>query len=127
MDNQRVLLAVVLSLAILLGYNYFIIPHTVPPAGLQDGGNETVQVAPDASSTPVFAPGVMSAAPVSAPIVDVTSGREGRDIYVETSLYQAVITENGGGVKSFKLKKYNEHLDPAEGFKELNNQTKLNE
>jgi YidC/Oxa1 family membrane protein insertase len=46
-------------------------------------------------------------------------GRQGRDITVETDLYSAVISETGGGIKSFKLKNYNEELDPASGLKEL--------
>ncbi len=125
MDNQRVLLAVVLSLAILLGYNYFFIPRPVPPTVQQENGSETVQVVPDGSST--AQPVASMQAPVTAPTVSVTPGREGRDIYVETSLYQAVISENGGGIKSFKLKNYNEQLDPASGFKELNKQEKFNE
>lgn len=126
MDNQRVLLAVVLSLAILLGYNYFFIPSPVPPTALQNIGSETGQSVPAASSAPGSAPAVIQS-PFSTPAATVTPGRLGRDIYVETSLYQAVITENGGGIKSFKLKNYTEQLDPASGFKELNNQQNFNE
>ncbi|MEN8256325.1 MAG: membrane protein insertase YidC [Thermodesulfobacteriota bacterium] len=125
MDNQRVLLAIVLSLAILLGYNYFFIPRPVPPTGLQEAGTETVQV--PASSVAVETTSTLSQAPLTAPPAVVTPSREGRDILVETSLYQAVISENGGGVKSFKLKNYNEQLDPASGLKELNKQEKFNE
>ncbi len=126
MDNQRVLLAIVLSLAILLGYNYFFIPRPVPPTALPEAGTETAQLVPgdSAVSQPTQ---IVTSTPVPVPSVTVTPGREGRDIYVETSLYQAVISENGGGVKSFRLKNYNEQLDPASGFKELNRQEKFNE
>ncbi len=125
MDNQRVLLAIVLSLAILLGYNYFFIPRPVPPTGLQEVGSE----APQAPASPVVAqaPTSYSQAPVSAPAVVMPPSREGRDIFVETSLYKAVISENGGGVKSFELKKYNEELDPESGPKQLITQEKFNE
>ncbi len=126
MDNQRVLLAVVLSLAILLGYNYFFIPSPVPPTGLQDTGTETAQIVPGVPS-PSRPATAETPSLLSTPAVTVTPGRQGRDIYVETSLYQAVISENGGGVKSFKLKNYNEQLDPASGFKELNKQEKFQE
>ncbi len=126
MDNQRVLLAVVLSLAILLGYNYFFIPSPVPPTGGQGAARQTAQMLPNGPSVPGPATSAIQA-PFSAPAVTVTPGRQGRDIYVETSLYQAVISENGGGVKSFKLKKYNEQLDPESGFKELNKQQSFNE
>ncbi|MBU0680877.1 MAG: membrane protein insertase YidC [Proteobacteria bacterium] len=127
MDNQRVLLAVVLSLAILLGYNYFFVPpRPLPTTSLQDSGTETARVTPDGAFMPKAGktPGQAS---ISAPTVTVIPGREGRDIHVETSLYQAVISENGGGVKSFKLKKYNEQLDPASGPKELNKQKNFND
>lgn len=50
---------------------------------------------------------------------ELPAGREGRDITVETDLYTAIISETGGGIKSFKLKKYNEELDPESGLKEL--------
>ena len=127
MDNQRVLLAIVLSLAILLGYNYFFIPRPVPPTGLQQTGTETVQgsASPATAETTTY-----SQASVATPadtVAPVTPRREGRDIFVETSLYAAVISENGGGVKSFKLKNYTEELDPASRLKEHNKQEKFNE
>ncbi len=47
------------------------------------------------------------------------NGRQGRDITVETNLYSGVISETGGGIKSFKLKKYREDLNPQSDLKEL--------
>lgn len=118
MDNQRVLLAIILSLAILLGYNYLFLPQPVPPPAGQvaDGQNSRNTSAPQ-EKEPSADTVVQEKADI--PEVSVRPGRQGRDILVESSLYQAVITENGGGIKSFKLKNYNEELDPASGLKEL--------
>jgi YidC/Oxa1 family membrane protein insertase len=117
------MMAVVLSLAILLGYNYFFIPQPGPPVAPPDLAGQSTGSSADAGQPAI----ITSQAPVAAPVVTVVPGRQGRDVVVETSLYRAVITENGGGLKSFKLKKYNEQLDPASGFKELVNQEKFNE
>lgn len=116
MDNQRVLLAIILSLAILLGYNYFFIPPAPPAeqASLQtapDGAAEAQVAAPTASTVPLAPP---------PPVLPTTQpSRQGRDIHVDTDRYQLVLSENGGGIKSLKLLKYNEQLDPSSGFKEL--------
>ncbi|MDR9500959.1 MAG: membrane protein insertase YidC [Desulfurivibrionaceae bacterium] len=127
MDNQRVLLAVILSLAILLGYNYFFIPQPVaPPDGGSDAARQSAQRTPDDSQAAGPA-AQLSQTPDFAPPAAVNSQREGRDIYVETSLYQAVFSENGGGVKSFKLKNYKEELGPDAALKELNKQEKFNQ
>ncbi|MDA3786702.1 MAG: membrane protein insertase YidC [Deltaproteobacteria bacterium] len=127
MDNKRVLLAVILSLAILLGYNYFFIPQPVaPPNGGSDAGRQSAQRAPD-DSLAAGPAAQLSQAPDFAPPAAVNSKRDGRDIYVETSLSQAVFSENGGGVKSFKLKNYKEELGPDAALKELNKQEKFHE
>jgi YidC/Oxa1 family membrane protein insertase len=47
--------------------------------------------------------------------------QEGKDIVVETVNYTAVISETGGGIKSFKLKNYRETATPDAELKELIN------
>ena len=115
MDTQRAFIAIVLSLAILLGYQYFFAP---PPS--QEMTQEVQQPAVDTGVTsPATAPvKAITAAPVEKPLVS-DNGRQGRDIAVETNLYSGVISETGGGIKSFKLKKYREDLNPQSGPKEL--------
>lgn len=115
MDTQRAFIAIVLSLAILLGYQYFFAP---PPP--QDTPQQVEQSAVDtgatsASSAPVK---TITAAPAAEPL-PVDNGRQGRDIAVETNLYSGVISETGGGIKSFKLKKYREQIAPQSDPKEL--------
>jgi YidC/Oxa1 family membrane protein insertase len=126
MDNQRALLAIVLSLGILLVYNQLFVQPVAPP--VTEPVTQTLEVTGN-SSVPAAAPPAQvvtaPAPPVQLPVV--VAGREGRDIIVETSLYTAVFTETGGGLKSFKLKHYNAQLDGATGAKELTTQTAFNE
>ncbi len=121
MDTQRALIAVVLSFAILMGYQYFFI---APQEQLQENQATTEQRAQEESAgqgasepAPAPAPPVSTIAPPpeSAPV----PVRPGRDIAVDTDLYAAVFSETGGGVKSFRLKKYMETLAPDSDFKEL--------
>ncbi len=122
MDNRRALLAVVLSLGILLVYNQLFVPKNSPVIPIE------AQNADVAGSVPASA--MTSADPVvpravQVPVLD--AGRKGVDVTVETSLYSAVFTENGGGLKSFTLKGYNTKLAQDSGAKELTFQTALNE
>jgi YidC/Oxa1 family membrane protein insertase len=110
-------LAIFLSLAILLGYQYFFVP-TPPPAtesivasSPENGKTEGKSVA--SAPAPVAAASLLATAPAGA------SARQGREIPVTTSLYSAVVTESGGMLKSFQLKNYREDLAKDSGEKEL--------
>ena len=120
METKRAIIAVILSLLILVGYQYFLMPKIAPVAP------------PNATNTQVsgqgFEPGAIpaddarSAAATPTPALlassPTTSVPAGRDITVETARYAAVISESGGGFKSFKLKDYRKKLaadsDPVE-------------
>ncbi|MFH1020419.1 MAG: membrane protein insertase YidC [Pseudomonadota bacterium] len=118
METQRIFLAIFLSLAILLGYQYFFVP-TPPPvtestvtASPPNGKGEAKNLAK--------APSPVAAASLTA--VQSATGvnvRQGREIPVATSLYSAVVTESGGMVKSFQLKGYRETFAKDSGNKEL--------
>ncbi len=126
MDNQRALLAVVLSLGILLVYNQLFVSQPAPP--VVESVSQNIEVSGDSTASVVSSLSQIPATPVvpvQLPIIE--AGREGLDIVVETSLYTAVFTETGGGLKSFKLKKYNGKLDGSTGNKELTKQTVFNE
>lgn len=114
METKRAFLAIVLSLGILLGYQYFFVPPLPPPESVQENG-EALPVIPSEVKTP------QSTTPsfLTTPSADQEDTFQGRDIPVETSLYSAIVTESGGGIKSFKLKNYNETLDSDSGFKQL--------
>jgi YidC/Oxa1 family membrane protein insertase len=112
MDSHRGVLAIILSLVILLGYQYFFID---PEKIKTEPGQEIQQEENNPSQTNV----TPAAPPEIIPAIPVQPGRTGRDIAIETPLVSALISETGGGIKSFKLKKYNESLKADSGFKEL--------
>lgn len=97
MDFSRTLLAIALSFLILLGYQYLF----VPPQPAQ----------PPAPATPAEQ---ASPPPAQAPAIDGTTtlatavavDPKARDITVDTPLYTAVFSEQGGAIKSFRLTQY---------------------
>jgi YidC/Oxa1 family membrane protein insertase len=109
METQRALLAVILSLAILLGFQYFFAPPSPPPETPTSPTETTLEQEPIREQPP--SRGEIAEEPEPR--------RQGRDIQVETDLYSAVISETGGGIKSFKLKEYRETLQPDSDLKEL--------
>ncbi len=111
METQRIFLAIALSLAILLGYQYFFVPP--PPPVSEVSSPEASGPAPATVAQPMPVSGLL-AAPVPA-----SAERAGKDVVVETSLYRAVISENGGVIKSFQLREYREALAQDSGAKEL--------
>ena len=113
MDTQKALLAILFSFLILFGYQYFFIG----PAPESPGGPEPAEKAwedPTAPEMPAPPPRL-----IEAPTGADTPLPAGRDILVETALYRLVISEVGGGIKSFKLKKHLETAGPDSDFKEL--------
>lgn len=119
MDTYRALLAVIISFAILLGYQYFFVGFDTPQAPVE---TKVETVAPAAGtdsakgteSTQTTPPQLASAAPA-------VMHPEAKDITVETELYTAVFTENGGALKSMVLKKHKETHDKNSPGKELVN------
>lgn len=89
--EKRTLLAIAVSIAILLVYQYFFVSPTAPPA--TGGSNATVK---EAVPPPAPAP------KVEAP----EASREERDVVVDNDLYVATFSSTGGTVKSILLKKY---------------------
>lgn len=108
METRNVFLAVVLSMAIIFGYQYFFAPTPQP-------ARESVQVQPEGSGTTAAAPVVAPLAPV--PVEQVVAGaaaavpvRPPLEIPVENGLYAATVSEGGGIIKKFRLKNYREKL-----------------
>jgi YidC/Oxa1 family membrane protein insertase len=109
MDTYRAFLAIIISFVILLGYQYFFVGFEQPVAV-----NETAQQSREQASQP---------APVSAPAVSTvdqttTAGsatspavaydRMPNDVTIDTDLYTAVLSEDGGTITSFVLKQHSE-------------------
>ena len=117
--EKRLILAIVLSFLVLMGYQYFVVkpnkPNVAPP------------VTPSATSTAPALPGTAGAAQenrqeapaeakpapaeaVPAPDLGAVAGQAETDVVVETSLYKAVWTNKGGVLKSWKLKNHKNSL-----------------
>jgi YidC/Oxa1 family membrane protein insertase len=94
--EKRALVAVAISFAILLVYQYFFV-KPVPPqkdqkAQLVEQNTEPASVAPQPAPVKV------------APAKSISS--DGKDIRIETELYSAVFTTKGATLKQYNLKKY---------------------
>jgi len=106
------MIAIALSVAILMIYQYFFVPAPQPvpeqvPAAALATKPETKAATPALTGNQA-PPGALA-----------LSAQAGQEIQVETDLYKAVISEANGVVKSFQLKKYRETLDRNSAPKEL--------
>jgi len=118
----RMLLAIVLSFSIFLLYHVLFVKAPPAPVDQRGAVQETQEVE---GQSVAELEGVKALdeepPPESLPeeVVVTTPAQEGRTIVVSTPLYLAEFTENGGTLKSFKLKKYRESLEPESPLKEL--------
>lgn len=98
--EKRTLIAVVLSLIILVGWSYLFQKQTsqrqpVKPAEQTEVKPEpSVKLPPEKPAEPVM--------PEQTIVTDV----EGKDVIVESDLYKAVFSTQGGIIKYWELKKY---------------------
>ncbi len=120
MDMYRAFLAIILSFLILIGYQYFFVPPQQAPAPVQteqqtapETADSGQKIAPDTQATPA------TAAPAIAQTPIIAIDKNARNITVDTPLYTAVFFEQGGGLKSFVLKKYRKELAKDSGPMEL--------
>ncbi len=111
--EKRLILAIVLSVAIMLGYQALFGPgreSAQPPARQPEtAAGQAGDNAAEAERVP--------ARPESSPVTPggLVPGRENplRWITVRTPLYTATLSTAGGAVQSFLLRGYNEHPGPA--------------
>ena len=124
MDTYRAFLAIAISFVILVGYQYFFVGFDQPEPVDEQAENQvatTGQPPPAQPSGTVVgsSPLSVTAAPaiVTPPMAVQKYDREAREIIVDTDLYSAVFSEDGGAVKSFRLKKHREtHDDDSPGM-----------
>ena len=118
----RMLLAIVLSFGIFVLYHVLFVKEPPAPVDQKEAVQQTQQVK-DQSAAQHEDVKTLNEEPPEGPLPEEVavqaSGREGRTISVSTPLYVAEFTENGGTLKSFKLKKYKESLEPESPLKEL--------
>ena len=103
MDTRRTIIAIVLSFAVMFGWqqlSYFMgwIPEPAPEAPQQM--EQPAQAAPGEAQQP-------------APMIPLPTftPAPGRDVVVETPLYRAVLHSGGGILRDFSLKKFHVSLD----------------
>ncbi|MFP5258536.1 MAG: membrane protein insertase YidC [Acidobacteriota bacterium] len=109
MENKRVILAVALSLAVLVGWNFLFPPAKPAPkpeTAVQQPADQTAGAAapaPKAETLPAFAP------------------TPGKKITVDTPLYTAVFNATGGVLEQFSLKNYRQTIAPDSPLVDLIN------
>ncbi len=114
--ETRALLAIVLSIAVLAGFQYFFGNQMAPVTAVNGTGasnSSPMQGVPGTDGKPAVK------RPKKAEPEKTLSGLDlppapkgnGRDVVIETPLFRAVMSENGATFKHFVLKKYRESLD----------------
>ncbi|WP_028573594.1 membrane protein insertase YidC [Desulfonatronovibrio hydrogenovorans] len=106
MEIHRVLIAVVLSLGVLLLWN-FLFPPAPPQRATTDEPVAEQRISPDALQPDYVAPGELR--PREAARFEAV---EGRQIVVETPLYRATFNSSGGVLEHFLLKQFSQTIDP---------------
>lgn len=107
MDTYRAFLAILISFVILFGYQFFFVGFDKP----KPADKPTKQATADTTKP---APAVQPAAPAVAKVPDVAPppavvyDRTPREITINTDLYTATLSEDGGTITSFVLKKQTE-------------------
>ena len=106
MDTYRAFLAVIISFVILLGYQYFFVGFDTQEPPAKTSVESTAPAQTGQQAAPAGQQPSAAAAPSAAP--PVAANPAARDIKVETALYTAVFSENGGVLKSLRAKEHKE-------------------
>ena len=114
MDLNRAFLAIVLSLVILVGYQYLF---PTPPPQPPPAAPQAQQQANGPAGPPASAPALVASTGSGQP--SVAKDPAARDIKVDTPLYTAVVKEQGGGFQSFVLKNYRNKMEKDSGPMQL--------
>ncbi|MBU1138404.1 MAG: membrane protein insertase YidC, partial [Proteobacteria bacterium] len=109
MDIYRTFLAIVVSFLILIGYQYFFVGFGPTEVTQESAGVQTETVTSAADSEKKNEVSAVAAQPSQALANNMARpDREARLVTVDTDVYTALLTEEGGAVKSFILKDYKE-------------------
>jgi YidC/Oxa1 family membrane protein insertase len=117
MDEQkRLFLAVVLSVVVLFGYQFFFAPAPQPDNQNQDAPSQTMDSSEsDSAKVSDFTPKTV---PVTAPAAQ-TDLRDFRTITLSTPYYDIAVSEHKAAVTSLTLKDYRETNDEGSSAKQL--------
>ncbi|SDO45027.1 membrane protein insertase YidC [Desulforhopalus singaporensis] len=109
MDTYRAFLAILISLAILLGYQYFFVGFDKPAPENETATTAVTTPGEEASATPqAVSPAPPAEEIMKTPVEAVVYDRTPEEVTIDTDLYTATISEDGGTVTSFVLKKHME-------------------
>ncbi len=113
MDQKRAIIAVVLSMIVLVLWSWIYQPQIAKQPAPATSAENAQQQAGQQAGQPAAAqqPAAQPAAEVPQP--GTFTAAEGKDVTVDTPLYTAVFTTQGGVLKHFKLKKYQQTIDPG--------------
>jgi YidC/Oxa1 family membrane protein insertase len=113
-DQTRAIIAAGLCLIVIIGWSYIYKPPKPPVSSVP----ETTQVAPQAPGAPASntgatgAPSASAAAVSGVPAGPVTAAPAEKIIVVESDLYRVALSNRGGVVRSWLLKKYTDEGVP---------------
>ena len=120
-DQQRVLIAFALMLIILFGWSKLYKPPAPPPGTAQKPAQISTATLATGTATPAApeaaAPAVESI--VAAPAGAIQASEE-QPIVIESSLYRVEMSNRGGVVRSWKLKKYLNDEKPPQPLELVN-------
>jgi YidC/Oxa1 family membrane protein insertase len=119
-DNRNLLLAIVLSVAVLLGWNVFFAPPPAPPrTDTQATQNQPGSAVPTNAPSPSQAGGPSAPVPgtvptTTAPTVESREAALARNprVAIETPSIRGSINLRGGRIDDVSLKTYRETVDP---------------
>ncbi len=110
--ETRVLIAVLLSIAVMFGFSYLF-----PQANNKPANYSTVQGAPSSARQLPVQKLTSETLQVATPVTGTTLQAMERELVVETDLYRAVFSTRGAALKKFALKAYRESA--AQGSAEI--------
>lgn len=109
MDTSRLLLAILLSLALVFVYQELVLKRMTPPprthAPSEQAPSPSASDAATSSNASPTTPAVV--APLAEALAGASKGPE-KTIEVDTELFHAIFTSHGGRLKSLRLKQYKE-------------------
>lgn len=117
--DKRTILAIVLSLILVMGYQYFFLKKPAPEQGQQTSVQETSDVAAKKEVSAHKTKTAEPPSPEKSIVKKAEIGAVGKDIKVITPLYTAIFNTKGATLTSFKLKNYNVSIENGSELIEL--------
>ena len=108
-DQARGVVFVMVAMLILFAWQHYYKPPVLPPA---QKSAESGQTTPPPAAQQTAAPTTKAAAPGRATSLPVIRANEAKTVVVESPLYSVELSNRGGVVKSWKLKKYFDDQKP---------------